>query len=169
RASPNRTDSTITLSNPRNAYSNVQAPFERYLHIKAAALFWPRGSFGQGSIDQPPAMERYICIHCHFYQPARENPSLEFVEVQDSAYPFHDWNERITAECYAPNAASRILNGDGRISRIANNYSQISFNFGPTLLSWMQANSPEVYKRILSADKESAERFSGHGSAIAQA
>ena len=114
-------------------------------------------------------MERYICIHCHFYQPPRENPWLEFLEVQDSAYPFHDWNERITAECYAPNAASRILNGDGRISRIVNNYSRISFNFGPTLLSWMQANSPEVYRRILAADKESAERFSGHGSAIAQA
>lgn len=114
-------------------------------------------------------MERYICIHCHFYQPPRENPWLEFVEVQDSAYPFHDWNERITAECYAPNAASRILNGDGRISRIVNNYSRISFNFGPTLLSWMRANSPQVYKRILAADKESAARFSGHGSAIAQA
>src|SRR5215469_15966434 len=114
-------------------------------------------------------MERYICIHCHFYQPPRENPWLEFIEVQDSAYPFHDWNERITAECYAPNAASRILNGDGRISRIVNNYARISFNFGPTLLSWMQANSSDVYQRILAADKESAERFSGHGSAIAQA
>src|SRR5215475_3951514 len=114
-------------------------------------------------------MERYICIHCHFYQPPRENPWLEFVEVQDSAYPFHDWNERITVECYAPNAASRILNGDGRISRIVNNYARISFNFGPTLLSWMQANSSDVYQRILAADKESAERFSGHGSAMAQA
>jgi alpha-amylase/alpha-mannosidase (GH57 family) len=114
-------------------------------------------------------MERYICIHCHFYQPPRENPWLEVVEVQDSAYPFHDWNERITVECYAPNAASRILNGDGRISRIVNNYARISFNFGPTLLSWLQANSPDVYRRILAADKESCERFSGHGSAMAQA
>jgi alpha-amylase/alpha-mannosidase (GH57 family) len=123
----------------------------------------------QEALDQHLSMERYICIHCHFYQPPRENPWLEFVEVQDSAYPFHDWNERITVECYAPNAASRILDGNGRISRIVNNYARISFNFGPTLLSWMQANSPEVYKRILAADKESAERFSGHGSAIAQA
>ncbi len=114
-------------------------------------------------------MDRYICIHCHFYQPPRENPWLEFVELQDSAYPFHDWNERITAECYAPNAASRILDGEGHILRIANNYSRISFNFGPTLLSWMQAKSPHVYRCILAADKESRERFSGHGSAMAQA
>ena len=54
-------------------------------------------------------MERYICIHGHFYQPPRENPWLETVEVQDSAHPYHDWNERITAECYAANATSRIL------------------------------------------------------------
>ncbi len=80
-------------------------------------------------------MDRYICIHGHFYQPPRENPWLEGIELQDSAYPYHDWNERITAECYAPNAASRILGGDGRISKIPNNYGQISFNFGPTLLS----------------------------------
>src|SRR3982750_1425338 len=81
--------------------------------------------------------DRYVCIHAHFYQPPRENPWLEAVEMQESAYPFHDWNERITAECYAPNAASRILNGDGRIERIVNNYSRISFNFRPTLLPWL--------------------------------
>lgn len=81
-------------------------------------------------------MERYICIHGHFYQPPRENPWLEALEIQDSAYPYHDWNERITAECYAPNSASRILDDQGRISRNVNNYSRISFNFGPTLLSW---------------------------------
>jgi len=85
---------------------------------------------------------KYICIHGHFYQPPRENPSLEYVEVQESAYPYHDWNERITAECYAPNAASRIMDGDGRIASIINNYSKISFNFGPTLLSWLQENAP---------------------------
>jgi alpha-amylase/alpha-mannosidase (GH57 family) len=82
-------------------------------------------------------MERYICIHGHFYQPPRENPWLEGVEVQDSAYPYHDWNERITAECYAPNFASRILDTDQRVIDVINNYSKISFNFGPTLLSWM--------------------------------
>ncbi|HUG55746.1 MAG TPA: hypothetical protein VMJ92_01610, partial [Candidatus Limnocylindrales bacterium] len=74
--------------------------------------------------------ERSICIHAHFYQPPRENPWLEAIEVQDSAYPYHDWNERITDQCYAPNAASRILDADGRIASITNNYSRISFNFG---------------------------------------
>lgn len=114
-------------------------------------------------------MDRYICIHGHFYQPPRENPWLEAIEQQDSAYPYHDWNERITAECYAPNSASRILDPDGRIVRIVNNYARISFNFGPTLLSWMQENSPNTYRAILDADRESRERFGGHGSALAQA
>jgi len=109
-----------------------------------------------------------VCIHGHFYQPPRENPSLEYVELQESAYPYHDWNERITAECYAPNAASRIMDDQGRIASIVNNYSKISFNFGPTLLSWLQEKSPEVYRAILEADRASRETFSGHGSAIAQ-
>ncbi len=89
--------------------------------------------------------------------------------IQDSAYPYHDWNERVTAECYAPNSASRILDGDGRILQIVNNYSKISFNFGPTLLSWMEQKSPSVYEAILTADRESQRLFSGHGSAVAQA
>jgi alpha-amylase/alpha-mannosidase (GH57 family) len=113
-------------------------------------------------------MERCLCIHAHFYQPPRENPWLEAIEQQDSAYPFHDWNERITAECYAANSASRILDGEGRIIKIDNNYARISFNFGPTLLSWMEVNSPGVYASILEADRLSRERFSGHGNAIAQ-
>jgi alpha-amylase/alpha-mannosidase (GH57 family) len=113
-------------------------------------------------------MERYICIHAHFYQPPRENPWLETVELQDSAYPFHDWNQRIASECYAPNASARILDNEGCIARIQNNYSKISFNFGPTLLSWMEKEDPEVYRAILEADRVSQERFSGHGSAIAQ-
>jgi alpha-amylase/alpha-mannosidase (GH57 family) len=113
-------------------------------------------------------MERYICIHCHFYQPQRENPWLEAIELQDSAYPYHDWNERVTSECYAPNGASRILDGDGRILRIVNNYAKISFNFGPTVLGWLKSQRPEVYEAILEADCESQLRFSGHGSAIAQ-
>jgi alpha-amylase/alpha-mannosidase (GH57 family) len=111
----------------------------------------------------------YVCIHGHFYQPPRENPWLETVELQDSAYPYHDWNERITAECYAPNSAARILNTEERIIRILNNYEKISFDFGPTLLSWMEIRSPRVYRAILQADQVSKERFSGHGSAIAQA
>jgi alpha-amylase/alpha-mannosidase (GH57 family) len=111
----------------------------------------------------------YICVHGHFYQPPRENPWLEAVELQDSAYPYHDWNERITAECYAPNGASRILVSDGRVGKIANNYQRISFNFGPTLLSWMKTASAETYQNILDGDKQSREHFGGHGTAIAQA
>ncbi|MGH9674513.1 MAG: DUF3536 domain-containing protein, partial [Bryobacteraceae bacterium] len=113
-------------------------------------------------------MERYVCIHGHFYQPPRENPWLEAIELQDSAYPYHDWNERITAECYAPNGASRILDSEDRIRRIVNNYSKISFNFGPTLLAWIGQECPLLYQSILAADRESSERFSGHGSAMAQ-
>ena len=112
---------------------------------------------------------KYVCIHGHFYQPPRENPYLEAIELQDSAYPYHDWNERITAECYAPNAASRILDAQNRIVKLKNNYSQISFNFGPTLLSWLKDQAPRVHADIVQADKESSERYSGHGSALAQA
>src|SRR6202789_1290350 len=85
---------------------------------------------------------RFVCIHGHFYQPPRENPWLETVEVQDSAAPYHDWNDRITAECYAPNGASRITNKQDEIIRIMNNYARISFNFGPTLLSCLQEKTP---------------------------
>ena len=114
-------------------------------------------------------MEKYICIHGHFYQPPRENPWLEAIELQDSAYPYHDWNERITAECYATNATSRILNDQGKIVQMVNNYAKISFNFGPTLLAWLEENASDVYKAILTADQESQKTFSGHGSALAQA
>lgn len=113
-------------------------------------------------------MNRFVCIHGHFYQPPRENPWLDEVELQDSAHPYHDWNERVTAECYARNAHARILDGSRRITDIVNNYSRISFNFGPTLLSWMERKSPEVYAAVLQADKLSQKRFSGHGSAMAQ-
>jgi len=112
---------------------------------------------------------RFICIHGHFYQPPRENPWLEAVETQDSATPYHDWNELITAECYGPNASSRILDARERIVKIVNNYAAISFNFGPTLLSWLEQAQPETYTAILDADRVSRERFGGHGSAIAQA
>ncbi len=114
-------------------------------------------------------MSRYVCVHGHFYQPPRENPWLEAIESQDSAHPYHDWNERITAECYAQNAVSRILDGEGYITRIVNNYCRMSFNFGPTLLSWLEEESPETYRAILEADRESRGLFGGHGSAIAQA
>jgi alpha-amylase/alpha-mannosidase (GH57 family) len=114
-------------------------------------------------------MDRYICIHGHFYQPPRENPWLEEVELQENAYPYHDWNERITAECYAPNAASRILDTSEKIIDIVNIYSKISFDFGPTLLSWLERHKPEVYQAILDGDRMSMEKFSGHGSALAHA
>ncbi len=111
---------------------------------------------------------RYLCIHGHFYQPPRENPWLEAVEVQDSAHPYHDWNERIAMECYGPNTAARISTWDKRILDIRNNYSKISFNFGPTLLSWMEARRPLMYEDIIEADRVSV-RERGHGNALAQA
>lgn len=120
------------------------------------------------SSPTPATPERYVCIHGHFYQPPRENPWLETVELQESAAPYHDWNDRITAECYAPNGASRITDRENKIIRIMNNYSRMSFNFGPTLLSWLADNAPRAYRMILDADHASAERHSGHGSAIAQ-
>ena len=115
-----------------------------------------------------PETTRFVCVHGHFYQPPRENPWLEVVEVQDSAAPYHDWNDRITAECYAPNGASRITNTQNEIVRIVNNYARMSYNFGPTLLKWMEDNARRTYRMIVDADRASAERYSGHGSAIAQ-
>lgn len=111
---------------------------------------------------------RYLCIHGHFYQPPRENPWLGVVEVQDSAAPFHDWNQRINHECYAPNTRARLLDGDGRIINLLNNYAWISFNFGPTLLQWMADESPETLQGIVEADRLSQERRRGHGNALAQ-
>src|SRR5512132_376434 len=104
---------------------------------------------------------RYLCIHGHFYQPPRENPWLESIELQDSAYPYHDWNERIAAECYEPNASSRIMNGAGRIVDIVNNYAQIDFNFGPTLLAWIGWRLPDLHAAIVEADLKSRESFGG--------
>jgi alpha-amylase/alpha-mannosidase (GH57 family) len=115
-----------------------------------------------------PTPKKYICIHGHFYQPPRENAWLEVIEVQDSAYPYHDWNERITAECYEPNFSSRILSEGNAIKKIINNYSYISFNFGPTLLSWLETYANETYEAILLADRQSVSNFGGHGSALAQ-
>jgi alpha-amylase/alpha-mannosidase (GH57 family) len=111
---------------------------------------------------------RYLCIHGHFYQPPRENPWLGVVEVQDSAAPFHDWNERITHECYAPNTRARLLDGQSRIINLLNNYAWISFNFGPTLLQWMADAAPEALLGIVEADRLSQERRRGHGNALAQ-
>lgn len=113
-------------------------------------------------------MDRHVCIHGHFYQPPRENPWLEEIELQDSAYPYHDWNERISVECYGPNAAARILGEGLEVIDIINNYSKISFNFGPTLLSDLEKRRPEIYRAVIEADRMSMANFSGHGSAVAQ-
>lgn len=112
--------------------------------------------------------ERYIVIHGHFYQPPRENPWIEEIEVQDSAAPYHDWNQRITAECYGPNSAARIVGARGGVIDIINNYAKISFNVGPTLLSYLERHAPAVYRKILEADRLSAAERGGHGNAIAQ-
>jgi len=110
----------------------------------------------------------WVCIHGHFYQPPRENPWLEAIEPQPSAHPYRDWNDRITAECYRPNAAARVVDNSNSIIGIVDNYQRMSFNFGPTLLSWLEELAPDVHDAIVEADRRSAERFSGHGSAMAQ-
>ncbi len=112
--------------------------------------------------------EKFLTIHGHFYQPPRENPWLEAIELQDSALPFHDWNERICKECYNPNSVSRIVDSKNRILDIVNNYEYMSFNFGPTLLSWMEQYAPLTYERIIKADIESISQHNGHGNALAQ-
>src|ERR1700726_1707255 len=114
------------------------------------------------------ASKRFVCIHGHFYQPPRENPWLETVETQDSAAPYHDWNERICAECYATNGAARVVNNKNHIMRIVNNYARISFNFGPTLLSWLKENAPRTYRMILDGERRSRKNFKSHSSAMAQ-
>ncbi|RKX77399.1 MAG: glycoside hydrolase [Spirochaetes bacterium] len=114
-------------------------------------------------------MKNYLIIHGHFYQPPREDPWTGKVPFQSSAYPFHDWNMRITKECYGANTASRILNPDGNIGDMVNNYEYLSFNFGPTLFSWLKENAPNVYRRIIEADNRSRDKNNGHGNAIAQA
>jgi alpha-amylase/alpha-mannosidase (GH57 family) len=129
----------------------------------------------QGAIAPNPAIDVlqvaqgvYITIHGHFYQPPRENPYLDVIERQPSAAPFHNWNERIHYECYRPNAFARIVNDRQEVMEIVNNYEYLSFNFGATLLNWMERHDVEVYQRILEADRTSCDRLNGHGNAIAQ-
>jgi alpha-amylase/alpha-mannosidase (GH57 family) len=112
---------------------------------------------------------KWVCIHGHFYQPPRENPWLEGIEPQPSAHPYRDWNERITAECYRPNLAARVVDNHNQIIRIVDNYQRMSFNVGPTLMSWLELHAPDVHTALVEADAASQLRFSGHGSAMAQA
>ena len=112
--------------------------------------------------------EVFLTVHGHFYQPPRENPWLEAIEQQDSALPFHDWNERINNECYNPNSVSKIVNSKNQILNVVNNYEYISYNFGPTLLSWLEEFAPLTYERVIKADINSRRTHNGHGNAIAQ-
>ena len=111
----------------------------------------------------------HLCIHGHFYQPPRENPWLQAVERQESAAPAHDWNERVSAECYQPNTLARIYDDQGRVAQAVNNFEWISFNIGPTLFSWLESQRPRTYRYILEADQKSLVRNQGHGNALAQA
>ena len=113
-------------------------------------------------------MKLYLCIHGHFYQPPRENPWTNEIEQQPSAAPFHDWNERIFQECYKPNTEAVIVDDSGKVLRRVNNYEYLNFNFGPTLLSWIEAKHPNTYAKILEADRKSIAAHNGHGNAIAQ-
>lgn len=113
-------------------------------------------------------IHRYLSIHGHFYQPPRENPWLNQIEFQPSALPYHDWNERVTRECYGPNTRARLLGDQGKIRELLNNYEHMSFNFGPTLLSWMEKAHPWIYNEIIAADRTSRQRRNGHGNALAQ-
>src|SRR4030042_35191 len=122
-------------------------------------------------MDSPPTKkgnQGYVVIHGHFYQPPRENPWIEQIEVETSAHPYHDWDVRITAECYRPNEAARVYDGQRRILDIINNYEHLSFNFGPTLLSWLEVQAPGTYEKSLEADRLSLAAL-GHGNALAQA
>jgi alpha-amylase/alpha-mannosidase (GH57 family) len=112
--------------------------------------------------------DRSVTIHGHFYQPPRENPWLEAVEPQDSAAPFHDWNARVTAECYAPNTAARRVDEANRIIDVVNNFERISFDVGPTLMAWLRREASDVYRKIIAADRASVRAHGGHGNAIAQ-
>jgi len=110
---------------------------------------------------------KYVCVHGHFYQPPRENPWLETVEPEESAQPYSDWNEKIFQECYGPNSACPVLDENGLIAAMADNYRHMSFDFGPTLLAWLERTHPLVYRAILEADRQSCAELDGHGNALA--
>jgi alpha-amylase/alpha-mannosidase (GH57 family) len=138
---------------------------------RSSSLVLPLDKEAKSSPEHDPlktAQGVYVTVHGHFYQPPRENPYLDAIERQPSASPFHDWNERIHWECYRPNAFARVLNDRGEVVKIVNNYEYMSFNIGPTLMSWLERYDVEVYQRILEADAKSCDRLNGHGNAIAQ-
>ena len=110
---------------------------------------------------------KFFAVHAHFYQPPRENPWTGEIDCQSSAWPYHDWNERIARECYIPNAYSRINDSMGRALELVNNYEYLNFNFGPTVFSWFERKYPLYYARVIAAGKKSRETC-GHSNAIAQ-
>ena len=111
---------------------------------------------------------RCLCVHAHFYQPPRENPWLDYVSLDPSASPAHDWNTRVYDECYRPNQAARLIDGNGKITYITNNYRHLNFNVGPTLHRWIAQKDPNLASDIEEADKSAAIE-QGKGGAIAQA
>ncbi len=117
---------------------------------------------------KPATSQKYLVVHGHFYQPPRENPWIEEIEIQQSAAPFHNWNQKIDFECYQPNSMARIYDEKNKIVDLVNNFELMSFNFGPTLLSWLEKYNPYTYEKIIRADHVSRQLFSGHGNAIAQ-
>jgi len=111
-----------------------------------------------------------LCVHGHFYQPPRENPWTGRVDAQPSAAPAHDWNERITEECYRPNGQARLLADEKNKlpQRTISNYAHMSFDIGATLLAYLAREQRDVHEAMIAADRDSVRRFSGHGAAIAQ-
>lgn len=92
-----------------------------------------------------------LVIHAHLYQPPREDPWTGAVPLEPGAAPYHDWNDRIAAECYRPLA--RLL-------------GRMSFDVGPTLFEWLDTEAPDIGQAIVSADRDSVSRL-GHGAAMA--
>lgn len=113
-----------------------------------------------------PEPRALVAMHGHFYQPPRDDPWLEEVEAEPSAAPFHDWNSRIEQECYRAVVAARIPGAERRIAGIMNTLEYLSFDFGPTLLEWLEREAPETYGAVMAADRASRARL-GHGNAIA--
>ena len=110
----------------------------------------------------------HVCIHGHFYQPMRENPWLGVIEDQDSAAPFRNWNARINAECYQRLTGSAVTDANNEVTDLFNCYAHLSFNFGPTLLAWLESDSPETLARLRTADQLARQSYQDCGSAIAQ-
>jgi alpha-amylase/alpha-mannosidase (GH57 family) len=163
RSFPSHMTSTPDISQSYLAHAHrLQAAYDpRHGHSATPAI-------APDSDPLQTAQGVYVVVHGHFYQPPRENPYLDAIERQPSAHPYHDWNERIHHECYRPNAFARILNDRDAVMGIVNNYEYLSFNFGATLLSWLERHDVETYQRILEADRRSCDRLHGHGNAIAQ-